>query len=196
MRADLPGDDPQTVWQNQPTEGKTMTLVEARRKARELQKKTRWQLIGNTALAAVTVAGSTLGMLHVHTLAPRFAFALAFLWILIGQYCFHRGIWPAKPPADAGLSSGFEFYREEIKRRQLLFLRMLQWSFGPVVLAIGVFIWVMSGIATSQNRPLTAMMPFCTLFVIWIVAFLLQRSRGQKELQQEAEELNKVDWNR
>jgi uncharacterized membrane protein len=193
MRDDFHGDDPRTVWQNQPREEKQMTLVMIRQMARKHQEKTRWQLFGNSALAVVIVVVCGYGIVRTHALAPRLAFAVALAWTLIGQYFFHRGIWSATLPADAGVSSSIEVYRREIRRRQLLFTRVMHWFFGPLVLAIGTFVWVMAGIAKSQNRSLTAAIPFCTLFAIWIVAFFVQRSRGQKELQRETEELNKVD---
>jgi hypothetical protein len=40
------------------------------------------------------------------------------------------------------------------------------------------------------------MMPFCTLFVLWIVSIIVQRSRGQRALEREIDELNNIKSDR
>ena len=94
-------------------------------------------------------------------------------------------------PGDAALSTGLEFYRREIERRRYLFRRVLLWSFGPVILAIGTFILALAMIRGSKIFPNA--MPFMTLVVIWIGAYFVIRMREQRELQREIDELNDIE---
>jgi len=116
-----------------------------------------------------------------------------FVWALVGQYVIHRGMWAATLPGDAALSTGLEFYRREIERRRYLFRRALQWSFGPLVFAIGAFILRIMKIAIRDRVPLRNAMPFTVLVVIWIAAYFVVRMRGQRELQREIDELNDIE---
>jgi hypothetical protein len=49
MQNDHPGNDPRTVWQNQPTEPSAMTLLLIRKKTRELRAKTHRELLKSIA---------------------------------------------------------------------------------------------------------------------------------------------------
>src|SRR5258707_1264260 len=127
MRDDPSGNDPRTIWQNQPTETSTMTLEKIRQKARELHAKTRREIIRNIAVAVVVIGVSVFGNAWAHDPWPRSAFAIAIAWVLAGQYFLHRGMWSATLPGDAALSTGLQNYREEIERRRHLFRHVLQW---------------------------------------------------------------------
>jgi hypothetical protein len=45
-------------------------------------------------------------------------------------------MWSMEMPADAGLSTGLQFCRDEIERRRTLLRRVLFWSLGPILLAL------------------------------------------------------------
>jgi len=47
--------------------------------------------------------------------------------------------------------------------------------------------------ATGRSLPIRSVMPFASLFVIWIIAFFVRRSRGQRKLRQEIDELKGVE---
>ena len=181
--------DEKSIWQNQPTERSTVTLEKIRQRARELHAKTRRELFTNIAITALVVAVSGPGMVRAHDAGVRFAFALAIVWALAGQYFLHRGMWTTILPGDAGLSTGIEFYRRELQRRSSLFRRVLQWSFGPLVVAVGAFILMLTGIAKSSGLSANKVLPFSTVFAVWIVAFFVFRSRNRRVLQREIEEL-------
>jgi hypothetical protein len=193
MQDDLRADNPKTIWQNQPMEPSEMTLKEIQQKARELRAQTRRELFTSIAMALIVFAISGFGILHTHDLGVRLLFGLAIAWVLAGQYLLHRGMWSATPPADAALSSGLEFYRQQIEQRLSIFRRVLRWSFGPVVLSIGALILVLAGIAKRQSLHIERVIPFSTVFAIWIVAVLVLRSRGQRELRREIDELNDIE---
>jgi hypothetical protein len=192
MQDDFPGNDPKTIWQSQPRELSEMTLEGIRQKAWELQRKTRRELFGNISTALIAVVISVGGIARVHDPGLRAVFALALVWALAGQYVIQRGMWSATTPGDAGLCTGVEYYRRELNRRSYLFRRVLQWSFGPVVLSVCALILTLAGIAKIQGISLQRILPFCTLFAFWIVAVFVIRSRARRELRREIGELNDI----
>ena len=170
-----------------------MTAEKIQRKARELRAKTRRELLVNIAVPLMVAGFSGLGIARAHDPVQLAVFAFAIVWALVGQYVIHRGMWAATLPGDAALSTGLEFYRREIERRRYLFRRALQWSFGPLVFAIGAFILRIMKIAIRDRVPLRNAMPFTVLVVIWIAAYFVVRMRGQRELQREIDELNDIE---
>ena len=191
MPDDPSGNDLRTIWQNQPVEPSAMTLETIRRKARKLHARTRRELLGNIVAAPLgVVVFAGLGAAIFDDPLQRTAFALALAWALAGQYFLHRGMWSATLPGDAALISGLEFYRREIERRRYLFRRVLQWSIGPVLLAIGA---LLLPIVTTERGVFLKMIPFLTLLAIWIAGVFVIRMRGQRELQREIEELNGLE---
>ena len=168
-----------------------MTLETIRRKTRELHAKTRRELLGNIVLPLVPIFFYAVGPRTADPIA-RMAFAGAIAWSLAGQYFLNRGIWSAMLPGDAGLNTGIEFYRREIERRRNLARRVLQWSFGPILLAVvSLILQIMrSGIRRWQ---LPNMIPFLSLFVIWVIAFFAIRMWRERELQREIDELDVIE---
>lgn len=124
--------------------------------------------------------------LLVHSL-----FAAALAWCLVGLYVLNRGKRSQTMPGDAGLSSGLEFCRREIKRQGTYSRQVLLWSFGPIVLALGAVILAI-GIVTG--RQVFAKAPLVTvLAVTWIFVYLAIWVRQRRERQREIDELNEVD---
>jgi hypothetical protein len=193
MPDDPSGNDPRTIWQNQPAEPSAMTLETIRRKARELHARTRRELLGNIAAPLAVVVFAGLGAAIFDDPPQRTVFALALAWALAGQYFLHRGMWSATLPGDAALTTGLEFYRREIERRRYLFRRVLQWSFGPMVLAIGALLLPIVTGGTAERGAYRNMIPFLTLLALWLVGFFVVRMRQQRELQREIEELNDIE---
>jgi len=189
-------DDLKTAWQQQPIEESKMTLEKIEEKARELRAKTQRELWGNIGLGAIVLGIAGWGFMLTHETGLRLLFTAAILWMLAGQYFVHRGMWSATLPGDAALRTGLEFYRREIERRSNIFRHVVQWSFGPVVLAIGALILVLTGIAKNQAVPLGRVMPFCLLVAAWIGAFFLLRSRTRGEIRREIEELHALERDR
>src|SRR5689334_20246835 len=102
MRDEPPRDDLKRIWQNQPTGESAMTLQLIRSKARELQAKTRRQLLGNFAgpLAASLAYGLGIRMFPALKALLHPLFALALAWSLFGLYFLNRGMWSTEMPAD------------------------------------------------------------------------------------------------
>ena len=96
-------------------------------------------------------------------------------------------------PADAGINAGLEFCRREVERRRDLVRRILLWSFGPVMLAIGTFIFALSMAGTRERGLFPNGLPFLIAIVVWIVVYFIIRLREQRELQREIDELNDIE---
>ena len=172
-----------------------MTMKLIRSKARDLQGKTRRQLLGTVAapLAAAFLYAFEIGEFPAleHVLHPLFAFTL--VWSLVGLYFLNRGMWSTVMPEDAGLSTGLEFCRGEIERRRYLLRRVLLWSLGPVLLAIGTFILALAMTGTKDRGLFPNGLPFLALVVVWILGYFVMRAREQRELKRELDELNGLE---
>ena len=171
----------------------TMTLI--RSKVRELQAKTRRQVLGTLAAPIVSAFFYAFGIGQFSALKrvlhPLFALALA--WSLVGLYFLNRRGWSAAMPGDAGVSTGLEFCRGEIERQRDLLRRVLVWSFGPVLLAIGTFMVALAMIWTRDRGRFPSGLPFLTLVAIWTFGYFVMRAREQRELKREIDELNDIE---
>jgi len=85
------------------------------------------------------------------------------------------------------LSTGLQFYRQEVERRRYLFSRAMPWIAGPALLAIGAFTLPLMRISILK------MMPFLVLLGIWFVAMFFVRMGQQQELQREIDALNDIE---
>ena len=184
--------DPQKLWQNQPREETTMTLEMIQKKAQRLRARTQRELWANLLTIPVIVAVAWFGFLHAQGWGFRSAFVLSVVWVVLGQYLVHRGMWSATPPERSAPMTGLDFYRREITRRRNLLGRLLQWNLGPIVLSMGALILLLTGMARSVGKP-GAVLPFTVLGVIWLVFVFILRSRHQRELKQEIDELNQME---
>ena len=195
MGDELPPDELKAIWQRQPTGTSTMRMKLIRSKARDLQAKTRRQLLGTVAAPLAAAFLYAFGIREFpaleHVLHPLYAFTL--IWSLVGMYFLNRGMWSTVMPGDAGLSTGLEFCRGEIERRRDLLRRVLLWSFGPVLLAIGTFILALTMIGTKDRGLFPNGLPFLASVVVWILGYFVMRAREQRELKRELDELNDLE---
>ena len=184
MPDDFPADNLKTIWQHQPIEASTMTSEKIRKKARELHARTRRQLLGTLVGPLAAVFCYVFGIkqfpsLHL-VLQPLFA--LALVWSLVGLYFLNRGMWSPAIPTDAAFSDGLEFCRRELLRRRDYLRRVLLWSFGPVLLAIGTIIMALAMIGSSDRGIFPNGLPFLTLVAAWIIAWFVLRLPEQREI--------------
>lgn len=189
MPDDFSNESPKKIWQDQPKEALPMTLEMIRQRASEARSKTHRELYGSIATVLIVIGISVFGIQHASHAAVRVAFVFAIVWALAGQGLLHWGMWSASQPADATLKTGLEFYRRELQRQQDVIGRILRWSFGPVILSIGILILVLVEMATGRSLPIRSVAPFASLIVIWLIAFFVRRSRGQRKLQREIDVL-------
>jgi hypothetical protein len=166
-----------------------ITLENIRRKARDLNAKTRRQLLGSVTLLLFVAVFYAFGVKQFPTL--RLPFALPVVWSALGLYFLNRGMWSQAMPGDSALSTGLEFYRHEVRRRRNLLRRTLLWGFGPVVLAIGTFLFAAARLGDKALFPNA--LPFMTIIVVWIAAYFVIRMREQRDLKREIDELNNLE---
>lgn len=189
MPNNLEPQDPRAIWQSQPTERPSMTLDLIHLKARQLQSQTRQQLLANTAIACFVMVISLICFWRVNEPVLRFIFAIAMSWALVEQYLLHQHIWPKLQPGESATETGLQFYRRAIAARRYASRRLLQWSIGPVILTVVGFLVALATIAIGSGTPLTRMLPFASLFVLWLVAVVAMNTKKQRELKHELEEL-------
>jgi len=195
MPDDLRGSGPKNVWLNQPTESPTMTIKLIHQKSRDLRARTRRKLAGSVVAPlgvgifcafSMKAFGPLPGVLQP-------IFAVSFIWSVAGLYFLNRGMWSVTTPADMGFSTGLDFCRREINRQRDLVRRMLLWSFGPLMLAIGAFIAALVMISTAERAIFPNGLPFLILLVIWIATYFIIRLQEQRKLQREFDELNDIE---
>jgi hypothetical protein len=102
-------------------------------------------------------------------------------------------MWSAAMPGDAGLNTGLEFCRREIERRRYLLGRVLLWSCGPVMLAIGTLILALAMIGSKDKGIFPNGLPFLALVGVWIAGYFAVRLREQRQLKREIDELNDIE---
>jgi MFS family permease len=195
MENDSPENGVRTIWLNQPTEKPTMISKLIEQRSRKLRAKTRSGLLG-------TVGGPlTAGIFYAYSmrafpglrqvLQPPFAFA--FAWGLAGLYFLNRGMWSAVLPGDLGLNTGLEVCRLEVERQRDLQRRSLVWSFGPAMLATATFVLALALVPPVARRVIPNGLPLLIVLVFPIVSFFVIRSREQRELQRELDELKDIE---
>jgi hypothetical protein len=195
MPSDLPGDDAKNVWLNQPTEVRAMTVKLIQQRSRDLRTRTRRKVLGTLAGPLAVGLFYAMGRQQFAALQPvlqpLFVFALG--WGLVGLYFLNRGMWSAVTPEDVGISTGLEFCRREIERQRDLARRLLLWSLGPILLAIGAFILALAMVGTRDRGTFPNGLPFLAIVVIWIVAYFIFRWREQRDLRREIDELDDIE---
>lgn len=185
--------DPKTLWQSQKNEETRMTLALLRQRVRDLNARRRRELLVTVLAAAIVLALSAWGMARTHSVALQTVFVLSSAWALAGLYFIKRGLRNAELLDDSTLHTGLEFYRLQIQQNLTISNRVLLWTLGPVNLAVVAIALVLAGLAQSQNQPLSKIAPFCILFVLWLIAFPVVRSRKRRELRRELDLLNSLE---
>ena len=195
MQNDSPENSVKTIWLNQPTEKPTMISKLIAQKSRELRTKTRRGLMGTVTAplaAGIFYAFSMKASPALRqVLQPLILFALS--WGLAGVYFLNRGMWSAAMPGDLGLKTGLQACRLEIERQRDLARRVLVWSFAPLMLTVATFILALALIPPRGRGIFANGLPFLIVLVVWIVLFFVLRSREQRKLQREIDELKEIE---
>jgi hypothetical protein len=195
MQNDSPENSVKTIWLNQPTEKPTMISKLIAQKSRELRTRTRRGLMGTVTAplaAGIFYAFSMKASPALRqVLQPLILFALS--WGLAGVYFLNRGMWSVAMPGDLGLKTGLQACRLEIERQRDLARRALVWSFAPLMLTVATFILALALIPPRGRGIFPNGLPFLIVLVVWIVLFFVLRSREQRKLQREIDELKEIE---
>ena len=192
MPSEFPMNNPQAIWQNQPTERFKMKAEELRHNARRRQ--TFYRL---KAVLGI-IGGLILFALFAHTflgvrdrVVVRLGFGVLSLWSLYFVYQTYRWIWPGRPAPDTSISATVESYRSELEKRRDYAQHIWRRS-GLTFCFLGLGLVVIPGLMDALRQPtlLVSFAPLFALLVTWLAAFLLIRRRNRQKIQREIEELS------
>ncbi len=178
-------DDPKGIWQNRPTEVSAMTLNLIHRRIRGLKAKTRGQLLGHVALCITEIACFAYVLKSMPQLWPFLV--VAIVWSLSGLFLMTRDIRSGTRPGDQPFTTGVDFYRAEIERRESFLRGGTVRVVGPAILAAGTFLFSVSG---GRFDLLLKTLPFVSVLAVWAIGYHLIRRKEQRELKRELDELN------
>jgi hypothetical protein len=190
MPSELPMNDPQKIWQNQPTEPFKMSANEIRGKARQRRKKARLEALRTIAIGIVLCIFFAWTFARAHAALPRMGLGLLSLWGLYVAYQAYRWIWPGRPGPDATVSASVEFYRSELERSRDYGLQIWRKA-GLTFCFLGLAMVVLPGLIQSLETPrlLLNFVPLLVLIAIWFAIFFPMRKRRLRKLQREIDEL-------
>jgi hypothetical protein len=204
MLNEFPMNDPQSVWQNQPSEPLKMSATDLRRKALEARPKARFAMLFIIIVGIVCCVVFASSFARAHAALARMGYALVSLSMIYAAYHAYKWTWPGNLPEGAPIDTCLEFYRRELERQRDYSHRW--WRSGlPVLTLLGV---VMAAVGTgsrnapprwllalgANKHPLLNALPFLLALAIWVVAFLiLRKKQGPKILQREIEELRALE---
>jgi hypothetical protein len=182
--------DPQKIWQNQPTEPIKMSLDEIRRRMQKFQTKGRLTVVAQFAIGIILLVFFALTFGRIHQVVSRIGLGVLILWILYFIYATYKGIWPAKLADEAALITSLEFYRRELEKKRD-YNRHIWRRSGLPFCFVGMALVIMPGLIQALETPrlLLNTVPFFTLLAIWFVAFYFTRKRRLQKLQGEINEL-------
>jgi len=203
MPTEFHNNDPQNLWQSQPTEAFKMSADTLRLKAQRMEKKARLAVVWAAAIGIVLFLWFGWGFLRFaetfqsFRLGPvgfwtmRLGFGVLGLWALYSGYKAYRILWPTSAASDTDLKTTLQAYRQELEKRrdysQNIWLRS-----GLIVCFLGIAMVVTPVMARDIRQPLQLLLnvgPIFALFILWLAIFLLQRKRRQRKLQQEIDQL-------
>ena len=182
--------DPQSIWQNQPTEPFIMSADQLRYKAAQLQRKARFKTALSIILGIALFIFFGKQTLAGGDLVPRLGLGLITGWCLFFVYQAYHWTWPNALAQDATLSTTLHSYRTQLERRSD-YARHIWRRAGLPFCFLGLALFALPGIIQSLNHPalLINFAPLISLLAIWLVAFYLIRRSDRRKLTKEIEEL-------
>ena len=173
-----------------------MSANEIRRKAHKRQRRDRSiALLGITmGLSIFVVFAWTVA--RAHEIVPRIGWGLMSLWGIYFAYQVYYRVLPARLGPEATVSASIEFYKTELERRRDWDRHIWRRSGLPVCF-LGLAMVLVPPIIQSPNSPrlLLYAIPVFVLLLIWALAFFRLKKQQQQELQQDTEELRRLESN-
>ena len=175
--------DPRKLWQDQAGGGTPMNLELIRRKAEEIDEKTRQQLMANILIAVILTASCAWGIWVHQDGVQRAGFALTMVWTWIAQRSSVKQMIAPGLAGEAALSTGLEFYRGELEKRQTYLRKPWVWFLGPVLAAIVFFLLPILRNIVGNPALLRNITPFGVILCGWIILFLIRARRDYVTVQ-------------
>ncbi|MGB8886094.1 MAG: hypothetical protein WCC87_05180 [Candidatus Korobacteraceae bacterium] len=200
MPTEFPGNDPQNVWQNQPTEAFKMSADQLRLKAQKRQKGARSQVLRDAIIGltlSVFFAWDLIKVNHVwwgldHPLSlwsTRVGLGMLSLWGLALPVLLYKWVWPVRLSPDAPLKTTLQWYRSQLEKG-VDFDRRVGLVLMPAF--VGMALFIVPALISSLGNPrelLQNSLPLFGLFAIWLPIFLYLRKRRRGRRQKEIEQL-------
>ena len=194
MPSEFPMNDPQKIWQNQPTEVTKMSAEQLRLRAQNRESKARLEVLFSIIMGSVLCIFFARAFTANHELVPRIGFGLISCWGIYFGYQAYRWMWPRPLKHDAVFSTTLQSYRRDLEKRRD-YVQHIWWRTGLPFCFAGGALSVAPMLIKSVGAPrlLLNLLPVFVLFVIWLPLVLLMRRRGQQKLQREIEELRGLE---
>ena len=200
MPNEFPMNDPQNVWQNQPTEAFKMSADQLRIKAQKRQKGARSAVLRDAVigpLLSVFFAWNLIKVNHVwwgldHPLSlwsTRMGLGMLTLWGLALPFLLYKWVWPARLAPAAPLNTTLQWYRSQLEKG-LDFDRRVWLVLMPAF--VGMALVIVPALISSLGNPREFMqnsLPLFVLLAIWLPIFLYLRKRRRGRRQKEIEQL-------
>jgi hypothetical protein len=185
--------DPQKLWQSQPTEPIKMSLDDIRRKVKTFQSKQRLAAISWMVIAPIMCAFFARTLLNTPGVISRVGLGIVCCWTLYGAFQAYRYLWPRPLADDATYQTSLDFYRAELNKKQN-YARNIWQKMGLTWLFVGIALFLGPPLSGAFQNPglLRNALPFFVLLTAWFVMFFVLRKRERQKLQLELDDLDRT----
>ena len=206
MPNEFPMNDPQNIWQKQPTEAFKMSADQLRLKAEKRQRRGRFSVLFSTVMSAIMFVIFAWELARFSPLmagplslwSMRVGFGVLCLWCIDVLYQAYKRLWPGRLAPDATLDTTLQSYRSELEkqrdfgrntmaRRVLVFFSLGMAMFIVPMLMVKVPV-VINPTPMTGPRLLLNVAPFLLLATAWVI-MLRMMNRSRRKLKQEIEQL-------
>ena len=139
MPSEFPMNDPQNIWQKQPTEAFKMSAAELQIKALKFQKRIMWRNLREYVASAIVIAGFGWYISLFHSTMTRTGCVLIIAATLFAMYTLHKRGGARTMPAELTFRTCVEFHRQELERQRDLVRGVWWWALLPLFLGLIVF---------------------------------------------------------
>ncbi len=178
------------LWQDQKTEGVSMSVAEVQASAGKFQRRIRSRNAREYVAAAVVVAFFGFEFWRAGDVLVRTGFALliAGLVYVVGQ--LHAKGSSKTIPKDAGLSSYVEFQRRELGRQRDALSSVWSWYLAPLVPGMAVLLTAF-GLANPGHSPHIWLVVGIEVLVMGAMCFWIAKlnSAAARKLQKQIDDL-------
>ncbi len=206
MPNEFPMNDPQNIWQKQPTEAFKMSADQLRLKAEKRQRRGRFSVLFSTVMSAIMFVIFAWELARFSPLMPgplslwsmRVGFSVLCLWCINVPYQAYKRLWPGRLAPDATLDTTLQSYRSELEKqrdfgRNTMARRVLAFFFLGIAMFIVPMLMVKVPVVINPTpmtgpRLLLNVAPFLLLATAWVI-MLRMMNRSRRKLKQEIEQL-------
>lgn len=184
------GNDPGSVWRNQPEEKVRVNMEQVvNRRAKELYSSSRLEILMSIGAALFLLGVVAWRIPPAREGRLEIGFAAVVAWVAISLFCFRRRIWRREPaPPDMIAAASLDYYRRELERRRDHLRNPWLW-YGPLSLACLLLLGVLTGQTYSGYQPLRNALPLVILLAVWTGFGFWRRHLQARELQREIDEI-------